>query len=129
LTLLKPLYGLPDSGDCWHADLSRHFEKDLGMRCIVGDLSIFFKDSSGKLSGLTGTYVDDTLHIGLDEFRRLSQQISERFESREEELDNFTFAGISVQTTNGGFKLSQEKRWSACKSYPQRPRFVTLSQS
>jgi hypothetical protein len=37
LELLRPLYGLADSGDYWGRTLSNHQRKDLGMESTTGD--------------------------------------------------------------------------------------------
>jgi hypothetical protein len=37
LELLRPLYGLEDSGDCWGRTLLNHLRKDLGMESTTGD--------------------------------------------------------------------------------------------
>lgn len=61
LMLLKPLYGLNDAGDCWNHTFVRHLREDLARKPTVGDLSLFTKVIKGKLIGLTGSYVDDTI--------------------------------------------------------------------
>jgi hypothetical protein len=61
LKLLRPLYGLADSGDYWGRTLSNHMRKDLGMESTTGDPALFFKSIEEKLSGLCATYADDTL--------------------------------------------------------------------
>ena len=68
LRLLKPLYGLSDSGDYWHSTFSNHLINDLRMTKTAGDLSLFIKVVDGKLRGMTGAYVDDTIGTGDEEF-------------------------------------------------------------
>lgn len=64
LKLLKPLYGLAESGDYWGRTFRNHLEKKLGMQSIVADPSFYFQKREKKLNGLCATYVDDTLHAG-----------------------------------------------------------------
>ena len=68
LELVKPLYGLSDSGDYWNRTITRHLREDLNMNATVGDLSLFVKHIEDKLIGLTGIYVDDSLLCGNDAF-------------------------------------------------------------
>jgi Reverse transcriptase (RNA-dependent DNA polymerase) len=50
LKLLRPLYGLADSGDCWGSMLLNHLEEELGMKQTAGDPAMCFKilDSNYK---------------------------------------------------------------------------------
>jgi hypothetical protein len=41
LTLLRPLYGLADSGDSWGSTLLNHLKEELGMKQTVGDPAMF----------------------------------------------------------------------------------------
>ncbi len=109
LRLLKPLYGLPDSGDYWHSTFAKHLRDDLLMSCTAGDLSLFFKVVHGKLAGITGAYVDDTLGAGDEDFQKESEKTQEKFESKPREFDNFVFAGIEIEKTEDGFLMHQER--------------------
>lgn len=61
LKFVRPLYGLSDSGDRWFHVYREHHLQDLGMVNTIGDISFYWKKVDGKLCGLSGAYVDDTL--------------------------------------------------------------------
>jgi hypothetical protein len=46
LELLKPLYGLSDSGDYWNETITRHLKEDIEMSTISGDMSLFYKHAN-----------------------------------------------------------------------------------
>lgn len=85
-----------------------HLTKDLKMLRTVGDVSLFFMYIDGKLAGMTGSYVDDSLHCGNEKFLKPSGKSLEKFESRDREFDDFVFAGVTVRNSPNGFKLGQE---------------------
>lgn len=89
--------------------MAKHLMEDLTVTPTSLDMSLFFKGLKGKLSGLTGVYVDDTLGAGNDVFLKEANMTQEKFESRAREFDNFTFAGMEVSTIPEGIKLHQEK--------------------
>ncbi len=68
LKLLRPLYGLVDSGDYWHATFVEHLTKKLGMKTVSSDMSLFFRQARGQLTGILASYVDDTLACGDSSF-------------------------------------------------------------
>lgn len=109
LKLLKPLYGLADSGDYLHKTFSKHLRQDLMMTPTSGDLSLFFKVVKGKLCGLTGAYVDDTIGAGDAQFEQDSKATGLRFQSKDRENDNFQFAGIQLDKLEDGFLMHQER--------------------
>lgn len=41
--LLKPLYGLADSGGYWNVTMAKHREDDLGLKHTAGDMSLFLR--------------------------------------------------------------------------------------
>lgn len=43
LEILRPLYGLADSGDYWHGTFLKHLKSDLNMQSTACDPSLFFK--------------------------------------------------------------------------------------
>lgn len=64
LKLLRPLYGLADSGAYWNVTFSHHLKDELEMSTVKSDISLFFRHVRGKLAGLVAKYVDDTLSCG-----------------------------------------------------------------
>ena len=103
LELLKPLYGLSDSGDSWHATLSKHLANDLGLSPNKVDNSLSFRhDDSDNLIGVHASYVDDLLRAGTRSFREACQVTSATFETSPDEELPFTFAGIQIKKTNHG---------------------------
>lgn len=49
LMLSKPLYGLCDSGDLWHATLDEHFRMDLGLQQAKLDPALYALNSGRNL--------------------------------------------------------------------------------
>ncbi|PXF47153.1 Retrovirus-related Pol polyprotein from transposon TNT 1-94 [Gracilariopsis chorda] len=98
LKFLRHLYVLTESGEYWNYTFSEHMKKDLGMIRAVGDLSLLLKRFNEKLAGLAGTYVDDSMLLGNKKFLDSARATAERFESEENTLDHFVFAGQEIST-------------------------------
>jgi hypothetical protein len=109
LKLLRPLYGLADSGDYCGRTLSNHLRKDLGMESTTGDPALFFKTIGNKLSGLCATYVDDTLQAGDQTFVKLSEQRQGRFQCQPREWNNVQFAGVEIETGEPEIIVHQQR--------------------
>lgn len=110
LKLLKPLYGLTDSGDYWHATLTNHLRKNLEMVPTFSDPALFFHSIKGEVQGIIGSYVDDTISTGNDDFVESSKTIEKTFESKPREYQNFKFAGMEIETREDGpFRIHQEQ--------------------
>lgn len=108
LKRLRPLYGLADSGDYWNKNFAQHIKNDLKMCSTAQDISFFFKKASQKLKGLIGTYVDDTLFTGDQDFLNHSEKTSQRFESKDREFDSTRFAGVYIQSRKDGYLVHQQ---------------------
>jgi len=67
LHVVKPLYGLAESGAHWFETYSRHHRDKLQMDCSPFD-SCLLITKSGTDFGITGIQTDDTLTIGTDGF-------------------------------------------------------------
>ena len=115
LKLLRPLYGLADSGDYWGATFSKHITEDLGMRSCVGDSAMFYRSEDGELVGLTATYVDDALQAGTPEFLELVKATERKFECKPREYDSTSFVGKEIEKTDYGFAISQRKYIASLK--------------
>lgn len=61
LEIMRPIYGLADAGDYWHATFHRHLKEDLGMTTTASDMLLHFKRIQNTLWGMISTHVDDTL--------------------------------------------------------------------
>ena len=68
LQLIKPLYGLCESGDLWHTTLDSHHREELGMKPLRSDSALYTYTMNGLLKGLSGSYVDDLTRAGDQDF-------------------------------------------------------------
>lgn len=98
LRILKPLYGLCDAGDYWSATMTSHVEDDLSMSPLTRDPALYVKDGEDDVDGLLGSYVDDMLLGGNEEFQRLTEKTLTHFDSKPREWDNTEFLGVQVRT-------------------------------
>ena len=96
LRLKRALYGVTDAGDYWGVTFDRHVKQDLKMQPIETDPSLYIKLCNGQFSGLLGSYVDDCLLGGDEEFQNLTEKTLERFDSRPREWDKVEFLGVSI---------------------------------
>lgn len=112
LEILRPLYGLADSGDYWHATFLRHLKQDLEMRPSACDLSLFFKQLNGSLQGLVATHVDDTLSAGNSGFEKYTQITAKRFDAKPREYENLTFAVVTIETNADGSRKMHQAQYA-----------------
>lgn len=76
---MKPLYVLTDSGYYWNRTLDQHLCEDLLMNPTTVDLYIYVRIGKGEISGITGSYIDDTLSAGNAFFERDSEITERKF--------------------------------------------------
>ena len=103
LQLLKPLYGLCESGDIWHETLDKHHRDDMGMKPLRSDPALYYLLSNGILKGLSGGgYVDDLIRAGDNDFRDLSKKTNIRFDMGEDESIPCNFTGFALKRDADG---------------------------
>ena len=109
IQIIKPLYGLADSGDYWNETLTKHHLQHLRMKQTEGDFSLFFYHIGQKLAGLSGTYVDDILRAGNKEFNDYSTKITHSaFDAKNPMYNEFTFTGLQLSGTKEQRQISQK---------------------
>lgn len=114
LQLLKPFYGLCESGDLWHKTLDGHHKDDMGMSPMRADPAVYVIMRDVLLSGLSGTYVDDMIRAGDEHFENSAEDISERFRMAEDSYLVCSFTGFLLKREDAGcVQLSQS-------DYPQK---------
>lgn len=79
LKLLKPLYGLYESGDLWHATLDRHHRLDLKMTPLRSTTALYISMENEVLRGLLRAHVDDLARTRNKEFKVISQNTKGKF--------------------------------------------------
>lgn len=115
MKLLKPLYGLSDSGDYWDKTMSDHLRNELGMNIATGGDGLFFKALDKDLKGICATYVDVALFAGNKEFQEESEVVRDRFECKETEWGTADFAGMKIEDQDNGFIIHQKRYISKIK--------------
>ena len=97
MQILRPLYGLTESGDLWFQTLQQHHTLDLKMSHLKSDPSFHFIKSGNTLSGISGTYVDDLLRAGTENFKQLSSKTNQRFDMKQPSTPPCDFSGFRLQ--------------------------------
>ena len=111
LQLLKPLYGLCESGDIWHETLANHHKEDLGMKSLRSDPALYSLIKEGILRGLSGGYVDDLIRAGDEYFKKVSQKTNEKFDMAENEKIPCTFTGFSLSHNRDGEVIQDQHEY------------------
>lgn len=84
LQVLRPLYGLCDAENLWHQSLDEHHWKELSITPFRVDPALYPSSANNTLTGLSGTYADDSPRTGTDSFRRHCRRTNENFEMTDE---------------------------------------------
>lgn len=109
LQLLKPLYGLCDSGDLWYATMDEHLRRDIGMIQSKLDPALYTLRVKNELKGILASYVDDLLCAGKQEMRDASLKMRETFEMDDETTTPIEFTGVIIKgNSKNGFSIEQD---------------------
>lgn len=109
LDILRPLYGLVDSGDYLQATFPHHLKKDLGMIANACDMAQIFKRLQSSLQELIATHVDDTLGAGTKQFQHETLRTAQMFDEKPHEINSLTFASIAIETHKDGTRTRESK--------------------
>ena len=120
LQVLRPLYGLTDSGDYW-CDMNSRFHVDkLRMQQSTGDFPLFFRRLCNRLVDVSGTYVDDVIQGGTHEQkRRLQALFAREFDIKLSDDKTFTYVGLECDSKDPSERrISQEKHVNCDSHFP-----------
>eukprot|EP00171_Calliarthron_tuberculosum_P004844 IDg4844t1 len=124
LKLLKPLYGLCESGDLWHSTIDEHHRLDLGMEATRSDTALYTLLSNSKLIRLSGGYVGDLLRADTPAFRKPSQLTHEKFDMGADDSPPCAFSSFLLSRDRDGNLLLHQKLY--LKQLDPSPRFDIL---
>eukprot|EP00168_Porphyra_purpurea_P011369 TRINITY_DN2896_c0_g1_i1.p1 TRINITY_DN2896_c0_g1~~TRINITY_DN2896_c0_g1_i1.p1 ORF type:complete len:816 (+),score=159.39 TRINITY_DN2896_c0_g1_i1:2887-5334(+) len=131
LKLDLALYGVCDAGMYWAATLHGHIDKDLAMLPFISDPALYFKRFlDGVLSGMLGSYVDDTFHGGNQRFMSLTEATLVQFQGRPRMLDKVDFVGVHITTVPGSprsFNIDQGAYIDRLKLLPDDASFFKFT--
>jgi Reverse transcriptase (RNA-dependent DNA polymerase) len=117
LQLLKPLYGLADSGDIWYRELAQH-HRDMDMKTLTTDNSLWMKFAENVQEGISGVYADDVVQTGTAEFDILTNQLSANYDAKTKEYGDGRIAGIEFQSDNDGIRVNQSQYLLSLRPLP-----------
>ena len=101
LQLLRPLYGLCESGDLGHRTLDEHHRQVLELKPLCSDPTLYDKMADSLLAGLSGCYMDDMIRCGRPDFEEVAQKTSKAFEMADDEHPSCTFTGFKLDVCDG----------------------------
>jgi len=101
LQIVRPLYGLPDSGEYWCETLSHHYRKHLRFYQATSDFALFFRHAADKLVSICGTYVDDNICAGTTaEKKRIIETMEKQFDIVVDDTDLQQYVGCKIDMRN-----------------------------
>ena len=90
--LPPPLYGLCHAVYLLHQSLNKHLTEELGLEPTKVNPSLYFSFHLGELVGIYGTYFEDLLRAGDEEFRHEFQVTDEKYETSGDKSVPLVFA-------------------------------------
>lgn len=111
LRVRKFLYGLAESGDAWHQKLKKEITVTMKMRSSTSDQALYYKSTNAGLEGIAGTYVDDILLTGRDEFEGCAGQLDLAIKMKPADDIPLTFAGLTIDRREGQAVVVHQKEY------------------
>lgn len=100
LRVVKPLYGVPESGLHWHLTYVGHHTGTLRMSRARADPCVLLKHRDGELVGLVILQVDDSFGFGDQQFLAAEESTGDEFISKPRTWltsDPIEFNGITIR--------------------------------
>ena len=93
---------------------------------------MYVKMDNGRSIGLLGSYVDDCLFAGNNDFTNYIEQTQTRFESKPAKWDNVDFLGVRIETNQQGsdkvFEVSQRSHIEKLQEIPTQSSLLNSAQ-
>lgn len=129
LEVVKPLYGIPDSGLHWYLTyLSHHIDK-LEMTRSKSDPCVLFRRSHDGLDEIILLQVDDALGIGTNAFIDGESEASKEFQCKERTMlteKPVKFNGIQIrQQSTGEIEITQTDKVERLKMPKEEKEFTS----
>ena len=106
--LLKPMYGLDDSGRMFYLKIKDKLFK-LGCKQSKYDAALFYFTHDDKLHGLLSIHVDDANHCGTELFyTKIIYLLKTIFKFGSMSKEVFKFLGWNISHENGSIVVSQQ---------------------
>ena len=125
LVVLKPLYGVPESGLHWFVTYHAHHKQRLSMKSTKGDPCLLYRHSATETDGITALQVDDSYGHGTKEFLEEEERESKRFKCKPRkilkvgETTSFNGSQITVETNRVHLLRQMDKLRKVAK--PKNP--------
>lgn len=113
LRVVRPLYGIPESGLHWYLTYLEYHTEQLGMRRTTVDPCVFVRRDGGELSGLIALQVDDSLTVGTKEFLEEEKEAARQFKTKERTTINnkpTTFNGVRICKIDNVITMDQQDK-------------------
>ena len=106
--LVKPMYGLDESGRVWYLTIARVL-KELGCQSAHNDLAMFFYKVDDKLHGMISLHVDDALYCGSSLFtKNILEPLLARFKFGQFSEGEFKTLGWNIRNEGTDIYVSQK---------------------
>jgi Reverse transcriptase (RNA-dependent DNA polymerase) len=123
LQLLRPLYGLADSGDFWYRELSKH-HREMGMQPMTTGNSAWLKLADNILEGIWDVYVDDIVQAGTLAFDYLTDRLGREYDAKPKEYGDGRIAGIEFFCDDDGIRVNQSQYVRSLNPLPSDARHL-----
>ena len=117
---VKPIYGLGDSGELWHAEIDGHHRKVLKMVPLASDSGLYVDQDEKNLLGLSALYDDDMLRTDNKEFSEKCKATKHRFHTKVKNNFPIEFTGFNVERLlDGKLAISQNRYLRKLEELPE----------